>query len=286
MKLLITGGSGFLGRRIAAYFETLGHYVLTPSHGQLDITDSASVYSWFRENRPEAVIHTAAVSDTGLCQRQPEWSEKINVEGCVNLAKACREFGSRLVICSSDQVYSGSRVPGPHGEAEPVTPNNIYGNQKLRAEQQCLEILPRTVCLRLSWMYSTESIPGEHGHFLATLKAALRDDTKPLTWPVHDRRGITDVETVVQNLPKALELPGGIYNFGSENDANTYETVKQVLRQLDMTAALERLTPNEAAFAENPRDISMDTSRIKAAGIRFPTTAEALILALKKEEIL
>lgn len=68
MKLLITGGSGFLGRRAAACFGTLGLQVLSPSHGELDITDEASVRSWFREHQPEAVLHTAAISDTGLCQ--------------------------------------------------------------------------------------------------------------------------------------------------------------------------------------------------------------------------
>ena len=54
MKLLITGGSGFLGRRAAACFGTLGLQVLSPSHGELDITDEASVRSWFREHQPEA----------------------------------------------------------------------------------------------------------------------------------------------------------------------------------------------------------------------------------------
>ena len=284
MKLLVTGGSGFLGRRTAAHFEALGHAVLTPSHGQLDITDWASLERWFRENRPEAVIHTAAVSDTGLCQRQPEWSEKINVDGCVNLAKACRETGTRLVICSSDQVYSGSPVPGPHREEEILQPNNVYGCQKLRAEQKCLEVLPETVCLRLSWMYSAVSYPGEHGQFLSTLKAALADESLPLTWPIHDRRGLTEAETVVKNLPQALGLPGGVWNFGAENGANTYETVKQLLQQAGFTAALHRLTPNEAAFADAPRDISMDQAKLRAAGIRFPTTAEGLLSALKKEE--
>ncbi len=284
MKLLVTGGSGFLGRRTAAYFEALGYRVLTPSHGQLDITDAASVRTWFRENRPDGVIHTAAVSDTGLCQQRPDWSEKINVDGCVHLAQSCREWGAKLVICSSDQVYFGSTVPGPHREDEVLTPGNVYGSQKLRAEQKCLEVLPETVCLRLSWMYSTVSFPGEHGHFLTTLEAALADETKPLTWPVHDRRGLTDTEAVVKNLPKALGLPGGVWNFGAGNDANTYETVKGLLEASGMTAPLARLTPNQAAFADNPRDISMDLTKLNAAGITFPTTSEGLRRALKKEE--
>ncbi len=283
MKLLITGGTGFLGRRAAAYCKTQGFSVLTPSHRELDITEEVSVRNWFRENRPEAVIHTAAISDTMLCQRQPEWSEKVNVDGCVHLAKACREVGAKLLICSSDQVYSGSAVTGPHREEEPLSPNNVYGNQKYLAERLCLEIAPETVCLRLSWMYSRKSLPGEHGHFLTTLKEALEDGNKPLTWPVYDRRGITDVEEVIRNLLPALELPGGIYNFGSENDTSTYETVKEVLTQLGMTEALARLKPNEGAFAENPRDISMDTAKIREAGISFPTTKQGLLKALKQE---
>ena len=55
MKLLITGGSGFLGRRACAYFEKLGWQVLAPGHAELDITDAAGVAAWFRENRPQAV---------------------------------------------------------------------------------------------------------------------------------------------------------------------------------------------------------------------------------------
>lgn len=282
-QVLITGGTGFLGRRAAAHFKALGFRVLTPSHGELDIVEESSVQKWFREHKPEAVIHTAAISDTGLCQQKPEWSQKVNVDGCVHLAKACKDIGAKLVLCSSDQVYSGSPLPGPHRETETVTPNNVYGNQKLQAEVKCLEILPETVCLRLSWMYSRDSFPGEHGHFLTTLRAALEDASLPLTWPVHDRRGITDAEAVVENLPKALNLPGGVYNFGSENTVSTYETVKELLTRLGKTAALARLTPNEAAFTDHPRDISMDTGKLREAGIFFPTTAEGLYSALKKE---
>lgn len=282
MKLLITGGSGFLGRRAVAYFASIGWQVDAPAHGQLDITDESALRDWFRVNTPEAVIHAAAISDTGLCQRQPEWSEKINVTGCANLAEVCREFGAKLVICSSDQVYCGSDLTSAHREEEELRPGNVYGCQKLRAEQQCLAILPDTVCLRLSWMYARESFPGEHGHFLKVLKEALEDDKKPLTWPVYDRRGLTDVEDVVKNLPKALKLPGGVWNFGSENDQSTYETVKTLMEEAGEVSALERLTPNTEAFADRPRNILMDLTKLKAAGIDFPTTKEALLRALKK----
>ena len=65
MKLLVTGGTGFLGRRAAAHFAALGIQVLVPGRAQLDITEDASVRLWFAANRPDAVLHCAAVSDTG-----------------------------------------------------------------------------------------------------------------------------------------------------------------------------------------------------------------------------
>ena len=110
MKLLITGGTGFLGRRAAAHFKGLGFRVLTPSHGELDITDREAVLAWFRENRPEAVIHTAAVSDT-LVPRvtmalEQTGYKKIAVAGGVaansrirgDLMKECEKRGVRLCL--------------------------------------------------------------------------------------------------------------------------------------------------------------------------------------------
>ena len=284
MKLLITGGSGFLGQRAVRYFETLGWKVLAPYHSQLDITEESALREWFRNNTPEAVIHTAAISDTGLCQREPELSERINVDSSVSMAKICREYGAKLVFCSSDQVYSGSTVPGPHQENEVLCPGNVYGSQKLRAEQRCLDILPETVCLRLSWMYARNDLPEQHRHFFTELKSLLADESRILTLPVYDRRGLTNVDTVIENLPAVLMLPGGVWNFGSENDRSTYDTVRNVLEELGSESALRRLMPNEDAFADNPRDITMELSKLKSAGILFPTTGEGMRLALDQKE--
>jgi dTDP-4-dehydrorhamnose reductase len=125
-------------------------------------------------------------------------------------------------------------------------------------------------------MYARDSFPGEHGHFFATLTETLENEALPLSWPVYDRRGLTDVKYVVENLEKALALPGGVWNFGSGNDQSTFDTVKSVLEGLGLEKGLGRLTPNVEAFAANPRDITMDQTKLRQAGIVFPTTAEGL----------
>ena len=86
---------------------------------------------------------------------------------------------------------------------------------------------------------------------------------------------------VIENLPKALDLPGGVWNFGSPNDQSTYDTVKALLEALNLDPALERLVPNREAFADHPRDITMDQSKLNAAGTSFPTTAEGLFRAFR-----
>ena len=77
----------------------------------------------------------------------------------------------------------------------------------------------------------------------------------------------------MKNLPKALELPGGVWNFGSANDLTTFDTVRVLLAD---HPALQRLLPNEEAFRDNPRDLTMDQTKLDAADIRFPTTLEGL----------
>lgn len=280
MKILITGGSGFLGRRAAAHFSSLDFEVLTPSHSQLDITDAPSVISWFRIHRPDAVLHCAAISDTGACQSDPEGSALVNVRGSVNLAAASADIGAKFLFCSSDQVYAASSLPGPHAETEGLEPTSVYARQKLQAEQLCRELCPDTVSLRLSWMYAVNSLPGEHGQLMSTLLTALRDPKLPLTFPIHDRRGITDVQEVVQNLPLALSFPAGVYNFGAENDRDTFATLRNALEKLSHKEALDRLEPNVQAFAHCPRDIRMDGRNAAALGAVFRTTGEGLILAL------
>ena len=143
------------------------------------------------------------------------------------------------------------------------------------------QICPNTVSLRLSWMYADSQLPNEHGNFMVIMSDALRDETKTLTWPIHDQRGITNVDAVIRNLPAAIELPSGVYNFGAENDVDTYHLVERVLHRLNLKNALERLTPNTEAFAKAPRDIRMDTAKIKQSGIEFESTEQGIYETLQ-----
>lgn len=273
-RLLVTGASGFLGSRTIQFYN--GKYeIYAPSHGEMDITDADSVYAAFDRFHPDFVIHSAAVSDLAICEKEPERSWKINVDGSRNVASASAKFHAKCLQCSSDQVYFGSKLNGPHREDEETDPVNLYGKGKKRAEEECLDRNPECVLLRLSWMYDTRTVNArEHDDFFRTMISRL-ETSDILSYPVYDLRGITDVNEVISNFEKALALPGGIYNFGSPNDRNTYETVLTMFRELKWDVG--RLRRNEEAFASNPRNISMDQKKLNGSGISFSSTLEALV---------
>ena len=279
VRMLVTGASGFLGSRIVREYADR-YRILAPSHEKLDLSDEGRVQRYLKKNRPQIVVHCAAVSDTGWCQQYPAQSRSINVQGTEHLARACAAAGSKLIFCSSDQIYFGSEAPGPHGEEEAVQPAGEYGRQKLEAEERCLALCPETVCLRLCWMYDREQLsPKEHGNFLMGFLKSLRQG-QAMVYPVCDFRGITDVRLVAEKLEQTFSLPGGVYNFGSGNNFNMCETVFRLLQSCGIST--DRLTANQEAFKEHPRDIRIRTEKAEQYGIFFPDTLVRLTEVLRE----
>lgn len=279
-KMLITGSSGFLGSKVVAYYADK-YEILAPSHREMDITNEDSVTRYFMETKPDVVIHCAAVSDVGTCEREKEYSRKVNVTGSENIARASKMISAKCVLCSSDQVYCGSSVEVAHREDEPLSPTNTYGQEKLYAENSCLQINGDSVHLRLSWMYDANDTKYlGRGDFVRILREGIQT-AEGVTFSVNDCRGITDVWEVVKNLEKALELPGGVYNFGSPNDKNTYETVSELFRLLQYDTA--KLHKNEAPVGVGERNLSMSQEKLNDFGVYFPTTVEGVYRSMMSE---
>ena len=155
-RVLITGGSGFLGARILQ--QGLGDAELCSlPRGFLAAAGEAEVTETIQKLQPAAIVHAAALSDTGYCAQHPAEAHRANVELPVWVAKAACASGAKLLAFSSDQVYAGITQPGPLPETLPLQPTNVYGRCKLEMEQRVLELCPDAVLLRASWMYD---LPG------------------------------------------------------------------------------------------------------------------------------
>lgn len=257
MSILVTGPRGFVGQKL---MEGLPGAVGAPS--LRDITEDA-MKRLLDTVQPQVIIHTAAVSDMGECEKDPQGSYIANVELPVLLAK-CNP-GAKLVVFSSDQVYNGSKEPGPYKEAD-LCPANVYGQEKAEMEQRVLELDPNAVMLRAEWMY--DYISPKSNYILGMLGAqgSVHCSSK-------EYRGVTYIREVVENMPAVMQLPGGAYNFGSETDIPMLEVNRRFLGMVGKT--------NPLVDAPYGRNLWMDGSKARKYGVDFSPVTEGLRRCLK-----
>lgn len=269
--VLVTGSRGFLARHLLTALEKKGYNTIAVNHDTMELTDPKSVMDTIRELKPDFVVNCAAISSTGYCAEHPEESYSVNVMGPVNLALACRETGCGLIFCSSDQVYAGCTIWGPLPEDLELKPNNVYGKDKLLMESKVLEILPEAIGLRLTWMFEKYNPQNPHTDMMSRLETMSASGEETIKASVKELRGISNVDEVAQNITLLLDgVPGGIYNFGSENSLTTYQTLCKVVPEFGISS--QRVIADDSWG----RNLSMDCRKIASYGIRFRTTEEAL----------
>ena len=186
------------------------------------------------------------------------------------LAKAAN--GAKLVLFSSDQVYSGAKGDKPFTEDDVATAN-LYAEEKLEMENRVLAIDPNAVMLRATWMYDMPmfGVPNRSNLITMFLNAAITQ--KPLALSKEEFRGITYVREVAEQTLQAVNLPGGAYNFGSEADVSMHALAELFMKKTGM-----KLNLQEKSGGEN---LWMNCAKLKNAGGGFETTAEGLATCME-----
>ena len=151
MKILLLGAGGLLGRHLVNEFSTGSHELAALLHAQADITDSRRLDELFSA-RWDAVINAAAVCDFDACQRDPGKTGLVNRDAPLDLARRCHKQGSLFVQFSSDYVFPGDD-DRPLTEEDAPRPLSAYGEQKAVLEKSVPVACPRSLVLRLSWLY-------------------------------------------------------------------------------------------------------------------------------------
>ena len=258
MRMLVTGPRGFVGARI---MERYPDAVPAPSLRGLD---ADAVRRLVDVAEPDIIIHTAAMSDIGQCEKHPEESWHANVDLPLMLAST----GVRCVMFSSDQVYSACPGTGPYTEEE-TCPGNLYAREKLEMEQQVLDRFPDAVMLRATWMYDMPiyGLQNRDNFLMQMLKR------ERMTFSFAQHRAVTYVREVADQILSAAQCQGGVYNFGSENPLCMFDTAECLRKALNRSMHFEDTGPRHALW--------MDCSKAENAGIHFSDTTEGFLKCLR-----
>ncbi|MBZ9635064.1 SDR family oxidoreductase [Clostridium sp. FP1] len=275
-KILLTGANGFFASRFYTYYKNK-YDILPLTHSDLDITDESKCLEIIRNFKPDYVIHTAAIADTGLCERNPELSYEINVKGSINIAKACSLTKSKLVYLSSEQIFNGNLESGPYNENHIPMPNTVYGKHKLQSEDELKGIIDELWILRFSWLFGfpEKNCRVSSNILWNVVSSVLKDKTIKL--PVNEFRGMTYVYDLIENFHKILDFPYGIYHTGSENDLSTYDIALLILKEIGLGHKADNyLEKDTDRYNDHPRDLRISNDKLKKYGIDLPETVDGI----------
>ena len=146
MKILITGANGLLGQKLVSILGDSKHSILASGQGDCrilnlpenasyqpcNVTNEEEVKQTWIDFQPDAVIHTAAMTNVDECELNPEKCQVQNVVATQNVIQACEMVGAQLIHLSTDFIFDGSS--GPYSEMDKPNPISIYGQSKLDAE--------------------------------------------------------------------------------------------------------------------------------------------------------
>ena len=149
-KILVTGSNGLLGQKlIEKLVNNTKFEIIATAKGlnrlpfqtgykyfPLDITVEKEILDLFEREKPDIVIHTAAMTNVDLCETEKDECWKLNVKAVEYIINACQSSDSFLIHLSTDFIFDG--LDGPYTEEGVANPLSFYGWSKYAAEKLVL----------------------------------------------------------------------------------------------------------------------------------------------------
>lgn len=263
-KILVVGGNGQLGnciRKIAPDFELDYEFVFTDSQ-MLDITDEDQVNSFFYDNKPDFCVNASAFTAVDLAEKEREKAFAVNADGVAHLAQACKEYNSVFIHVSTDYVFDGE-TNLCYSEDDFTNPIGVYGESKLKGEELALEMNPKTIILRTSWLYSEFN-----KNFVKTMLHLFSQ--KDELGIVADQFGQpTNANDLAEAIMKIIEAPQknyGIFHFSNYPETTWFEFAHKIAELSKSQIRLNALTTEQYPTpAKRPKRSTMCLDKIEEA---------------------
>ena len=277
MKILITGGTGMLGRTLVR--RLAGHDVRAPGSRELDVTSAQAVHEAIVGWQPRVVIHGAAHTKVDACETELEGAFAINGIGSANVAIACQRAGARLLAISTDYVFRGD-AERPYREWDAVGPRTVYGQSKLAGEEAVRTHCADHVIARVAWLYG----PGGPS-FLHTMRkvGALVGD--PLKVVADQIGNPTSTDVVADGLVHLLEHPlVGTVHLTCGGETSWFGFTQAIFAQYGLTRGIMPCTTADFPRpAPRPANSRLDKAALRIHGLPQPQTWEEALERYRME---
>jgi len=283
MKVIVTGASGVLGTAVWDAFATAStdHTVIglansrpggERNHRKLNLLDFDAVSTFFREVKPNWVIHCAAERKPDVAEKDPEGTRKLNVDVPAHLAALSKELGFILVFISTEYVFDGTSPPYvPSAQPNPI---NLYGMTKRDAELAVLGIEGAHVAvLRVPILYGPA--PSNAESAINILIDVVRDQSgKKYTMDHYQTRFPTNVVDIASFLvrlakrPESAPLPPLIH-YSAEEPFTKYEMCLIFARILGLPHAhiIPDAGPPPPGSTPRPRNTQLYVRETEGLGV-------------------
>lgn len=256
----ITGAHGLIGNYLVQTAPRFAPHwqVRALTRADFDLLDFAAVEREFKKERPQLVIHCAAISTVAEAQKNPDHAWRVNVEMTRLLAGLASE--GRFIFFSTDLVFDGRR--GNYVEADTVNPLTRYGETKAAAEK-IVGQNPRHLVVRTS-INGGVSIPGNRA-FNEQLRAALQASGQGMTLFTDEFRcPIPAIETARAVWELAQKNGAGIFQVAGAEKLSRWQ-IGQLLIGRWPEVKVKIQSGSARDFAGPPRalDTSLDISKIQ-----------------------
>ena len=187
--ILVTGSNGLLGQKITAKIVADGGVKLIATskganrfptqtgytYETMDIVDADQVRTVVEKYQPDAIIHTAAMTNVDTCHVEREKAYALNVEAINELITVCENHNIQLVHLSTDFVFDGEN--GPYDELDATNPVSYYGETKLRGEELIKNSKCKWSILRTILVYGVVADPSRSNIVLWAKNALENGET-------------------------------------------------------------------------------------------------------------